>query len=87
MGNYTKSVTTKGFLPMIKFHLLAYKTGLFVLLHIAASVTIVMLMLMLGINPTLVLSVVAAPFWVLLMIFNLWITNKIINHIQRIKRF
>ena len=72
---------------MIKFHLLAYKTGLFVLLHITACAAIIVTVLMLGINPTLVLSVVAAPFWVGLMLFNIWLTNRIMNHIRRLNRW
>jgi len=62
---------------MRKLKPLAYRIGIFVILHILSTAVILFLMLLLGINPTLVISVVAAPLWIGLTVLNVWLSGKV----------
>ena len=50
--------------------------GSFVLTHIIMSASLLFVMLAVGINPTLVVSVLAAPLWVVVTIASWSITKK-----------
>lgn len=54
---------------------LIQRIGIFVVLHILAAAIIIFMMLLFGINPTLVISVVAAPIWIGLAILNYWFSG------------
>ena len=50
--------------------------GSFVLIHIIMSASILFIMLALGINPTLVVSDLAAPLWVVVTVTSWTLTKK-----------
>ena len=53
--------------------------GWFVVVHLIQSAIILLLMMALGINPTLVVSVIAAPLWIAVAFSSKFITDKIIT--------
>ena len=53
--------------------------GWFVVVHLIQSAIILLLMMALGINPTLVVSVIAAPLWIAVAVSSKFITDKIIT--------
>lgn len=46
----------------------SFKVGTFVVLWIVTAILILFTLLSLGVNPTLVISVISAPFWVLVIL-------------------
>lgn len=50
--------------------------GSFVLIHIIMSASILFVLLAVGINPTLVVSVLAAPLWVVVTVASWSLTKK-----------
>tara|TARA_R110000787_G_scaffold233655_1_gene340566 strand:- start:205 stop:498 length:294 start_codon:yes stop_codon:yes gene_type:complete len=76
---------TRGFLRMFKaltkmdFQTNADYIGTFVLVYLSMGGGFVFSMILLGINPTLVLSVVAAPVWIYIVFTSNRITKFIIK--------
>lgn len=76
---------TKGFLRMFKaltkmdFQTNADYIGTFVLVYLSMGGGFVFAMILLGINPTLVLSVIAAPIWIYIVFTSNRITKYIIK--------
>ena len=54
--------------------------GWFVVVHLIQSAIILFLMMALGINPTLVVSVIAAPLWIAVAFASKFITDKIVTN-------
>ncbi len=54
--------------------------GWFVVVHLTLSLTILIGMLMVNINPTLVVSAIAAPLWVGVALLAKYITDKILRN-------
>ena len=50
--------------------------GWFCTVHIASTILVLLLFLGMGINPTLVVSVVAAPLWLAVAFTSKYITDK-----------
>jgi len=53
--------------------------GWFVTVHIISTIFILILLMGVGINPTLVVSVVAAPLWLAVAFTSKYITDKIME--------
>tara|TARA_R100000808_G_C2085485_1_gene107816 strand:- start:246 stop:467 length:222 start_codon:yes stop_codon:yes gene_type:complete len=53
--------------------------GWFVVVHLIQSSLILFLMMLMGINPTLVVSVIAAPLWIAVAFVSKFITDKIME--------
>jgi len=76
---------TRGFLRMFKaltkmdFQTNADYIGTFVLVYLSMGGGFVFAMILLGINPTLVLSVIAAPVWIYIVFTSNRITKFIIK--------
>ena len=76
---------TRGFLRMFKaltkmdFQTNADYIGTFVLVYLSMGGGFVFAMILLGINPTLVLSVIAAPIWIYIVFTSNRITKFIIK--------
>tara|TARA_R100000353_G_scaffold160059_1_gene119652 strand:+ start:180 stop:398 length:219 start_codon:yes stop_codon:yes gene_type:complete len=54
--------------------------GWFVVVHLIQSAVILFLMMAMGINPTLVVSVIAAPLWIAVAFASKFITDKIVTN-------
>ena len=54
--------------------------GWFVVVHLIQSAIILFLMMAMGINPTLVVSVIAAPLWIAVAFASKFITDKIVTN-------
>ena len=80
---------TRGFLRMFKaltkmdFQTNADYIGTFVLVYLSMGGGFVFAMILLGINPTLVLSVIAAPIWIYIVFTSNRITKYIIKEKER----
>tara|TARA_R110002020_G_scaffold379465_1_gene590659 strand:+ start:2203 stop:2406 length:204 start_codon:yes stop_codon:yes gene_type:complete len=55
----------------------SHKVGTFVLLLITLGLGFIITLLFMGVNPTLIISVVSAPMWVGIIILSLRLTKKI----------
>jgi|TARA_R100000030_G_scaffold100213_1_gene92740 LytS/YehU family sensor histidine kinase len=70
----------------LKFQDRSEYIGTFVLMYLSIGGGLVMMWMILGLNPTLILSVIAAPIW----IFIVWVSNNltkaIINDRKRRKK-
>tara|TARA_Y100001937_G_scaffold100001_1_gene136723 strand:- start:709 stop:1008 length:300 start_codon:yes stop_codon:yes gene_type:complete len=70
----------------LKFQDRSEYIGTFVLMYLSIGGGLVMMWMILGLNPTLILSVIAAPIW----IFIVWVSNNltkaIINDRKKRKR-
>lgn len=55
--------------------------GWFVVVHLIQSAVILFLMMAMGINPTLVVSVIAAPLWIAVAFSSKFITDKILTNV------
>ena len=53
--------------------------GWFVTVHLIQSLILLILLMGVGINPTLVVSVVAAPMWIAVAFVSKYITDKIME--------
>tara|TARA_R110000782_G_scaffold26984_3_gene68669 strand:- start:1123 stop:1341 length:219 start_codon:yes stop_codon:yes gene_type:complete len=53
--------------------------GWFVTVHLIQSAILLILLMGVGINPTLVVSVVAAPMWIAVAFISKYITDKIME--------
>lgn len=53
--------------------------GWFCTVHITSTILVLLLLLGMGINPTLVVSVVAAPLWLAVAFTSKYITDKIME--------
>ena len=53
--------------------------GWFVVVHLIQSAVILFLMMALGINPTLLVSVIGAPLWISVAFVSKFITDKIME--------
>lgn len=53
--------------------------GWFVTVHLISSAIVLILLMGVGINPTLVVSVVAAPLWLAVAFTSKYITDKIME--------
>jgi hypothetical protein len=53
--------------------------GWFCTVHIASTILILLLLLGMGINPTLVVSTIAAPLWIAVAFTSKYITDKIME--------
>jgi|TARA_B100000214_G_scaffold291487_1_gene221180 L-asparagine transporter-like permease len=56
--------------------------GWFVTTHLTLAFFILFVMLLFGINPTLVVSVIAAPLWICVALLSKYITDKIMERKQ-----
>ena len=70
----------------LKFQDRSEYIGTFVLMYLSIGGGLVMMWIILGLNPTLILSIIAAPIW----IFIVWVSNNltkaIINDRKKRKR-
>ena len=57
----------------LKFQARSEYIGTFVLMYLSIGGGLVMMWMILGLNPTLILSVIAAPIW----IFIVWVSNNL----------
>tara|TARA_Y100001972_G_scaffold124661_1_gene174306 strand:+ start:69 stop:326 length:258 start_codon:yes stop_codon:yes gene_type:complete len=57
----------------LKFQDRSEYIGTFVLMYLSIGGGLVMMWMILGLNPTLILSVIAAPIW----IFIVWVSNNL----------
>ena len=67
-----------------EFHFLNRKAswiGWFVVVHLIQSGLILFCMMAMGINPTLVVSVIAAPLWIAVAFSSKFITDKILTNV------
>jgi hypothetical protein len=53
--------------------------GWFVTVHLASSATVLLLLIAIGINPTLLVSVIGAPLWIAVAFTSKYITDKIMS--------
>ena len=51
--------------------------GTFILIHMASSISILFILLVMGINPTLLVSVLGAPLWITVCICSWNLTKKL----------
>jgi L-asparagine transporter-like permease len=60
-----------------KFRRKASFLGTFVIVHVASSISILFILLVMGINPTLLVSVLGAPLWITVCICSWNLTKKL----------
>ena len=60
-------------------HKFIFGIGLFVLIMVTATISILITMLFLNINPTLIVSVIGAPLWVMVILAVYHITKAILK--------
>jgi|GEM_PF-4589741 len=53
--------------------------GWFITTHLTLTFIIILFLIGIGVNPTLVLSVIAAPLWLAVAFTSRWITDKIME--------
>jgi L-asparagine transporter-like permease len=51
--------------------------GTFVIVHVTSSISILFILLVMGINPTLLVSVLGAPLWITVCICSWNLTKKL----------
>jgi len=76
--NLIQGVTGLGFQDKAEY------IGTFVLVYLSTGGGFVFMCVLLGINPTLVLSVISAPIWIFIVYFSNQLTKVIVN--GKIKR-
>ena len=60
-----------------EFNKRSHKIGTFIILLTTLGLAFIVAMLMLGVNPTLVISIVSAPMWVGIIVLSLRLTRMI----------
>ena len=63
----------------------AYSIGSFIIIYLIIGSMVVISLLTLGLNPTLVISVVSAPIWIGIIFLSQGINNKMRKTRKRIK--
>lgn len=53
--------------------------GWFVTVHLILTFSIMLTMLVFGINPTLIMSVVSAPLWIVTVLLSKYIADKLVE--------